>query len=217
MTLPPSVIFFAVLIALALIGIPLMRVLIAMVAGRAVGRAALAKQPDRIHLVEAAPLTWKDPAGADRLTEPLSLLGYEKAGMYSVAEMPGVVVRLLVHLRERVMGVVYEHPAVGQWVELITLYGGGTSCSVTSSADNGLAPRPGHPVTHLPGTDPAALHARLLAIRPPAGTLSIEAARAAEVFCDGFAESMAWRKAHGISRGEVVKVAVRFKVKKRAA
>ncbi len=205
------------LVAVALLLVPVMRFVVALVAGRAIGRLALAKQPDRITLVEAAPLTWKDPAGADRLTEPLLVLGYEKAGMYTVAEMPGVVLRLLVHLRERVMGVVYEHPAVGQWVELITLYTGGSSCSVTSSADHGLAPRPGHPVTHLPGALPEVLHARLLATRPPAGTLSVESGQAPRVFADGFAESMAWRKAHGISRGEVVNVAVRFRVKRRAA
>ena len=205
------------LIVALLVAVLVLRLLFVFVVGRAVGRQALAQQPDRIGLVETNPQAWKDPAAADRLTEPLLLLGYEKAGMFTVAEMPGVVLRLLVHMRESVLAMVYEHPVAGQWVELVTRYADGTTCAVTSCADHGLAPRPGHPVTFLPGTDPAGLHARLLASRPQGAMLPIESAQAAQAFADGFAEAMAWRKAQGVSRGEVLKVAVRWSVKRRAA
>jgi hypothetical protein len=196
---------------------PLLRVVIALVAGRSVGRRALARQPDRIELREAGLQDWQDAAAAGRLTEPLLLLGYELAGTSTVPQMPGIVLRLLVHARECVLGVVYEHPKVGHWVELTTRYTGDTAFTVTSSADHGLAPRPGHPVTHLAGAAPAVLHARLVAQRPQHGMKRIEVGRAAQAFEQGFAEAMAWRKSQGVSRSEVVRVAVRGVKKQKAA
>jgi hypothetical protein len=208
-------------LVLAVIGLiflrPLLRVVTALVAGPAVGQSALATQPDRIELREAGRQAWQDGGAADRQTEPLLLLGYEQAGTFTIPQMPGVVLRLMVHLRECVLGIVYEHPQSGRWVELATRYAGGTTFTVTSSVDHGLASRPGHPVMHLAGTAPGALHSRLLALRPSSGTERIEAGRAAEVFEQGYAEAMAWRKSQGVSRAEVVRVAVRGVKKQKAA
>jgi hypothetical protein len=204
-------------LALLIFGYPLIRVLVALVAGRAVGKVALRRQPDRIELREANLQTWKDSDAAQRLTEPLILLGYEQAGSFTVAQIPGVVVRLLVHVRECVLACVYEHPRAGHWVELVTRYVGDTSFTVTGSHDPGLAPRPGHTVIHLPGSAPNALHERMLASRPPNGKEEVDASRAPRRFEEAFAEGMAWRKSHGVSTGEVVKIAVRPIRKQKAA
>ena len=210
-----------ILLLLAVIGLiflrPLSRVVIALVAGRSIGRHALEKQPDRFELCEAGLQAWQDAAAADRLTEPLLLLGYEQAGTFTVPQLPGVVLRLLVQVRECVLGIVYEHPKTGRWVELTTRYTGGTAFTVTSGVDRGLAPCPGHPVTHLASAEPAVLHSRLVALRPRNGMERSEAGRAARVFEQGFAETMAWRKSQGISRSEVVRVAARGLKKQQAA
>ncbi|HVP14600.1 MAG TPA: hypothetical protein VMS88_03590 [Terriglobales bacterium] len=209
--------YLILFLAFLVLGYPLRRVLVALAAGRAVGKAALQGQPDRIELREANLQSWKDPDAAQRLTEPLILLGYEQAGSFTVPQLPGVVVRLLVHVRECVLACVYEHPRAGHWVELVTRYVGGTSFTVTGSPDSGLAPRPGHTVIHLPGTAPAALHERLLASRPPSGKEEVDASRARRNFEEAFAEGMAWRKSHGVSTGEVVKIAVHPIRKQKAA
>lgn len=210
-----------VALALALAGLvllrPLLRVAIALVAGRSIGRRVLEAQPDRIELREAGQQAWQDPAAAYRMTEPLLLLGYESAGTFTVPQLPGVVLRLLVQAREGVLGIVYEHPRAGHWAELVTRYAGGTAFTVSSSADRGLAPRPGHPVTHLPGAASAVLHSRLLLLRPRGGMERIEAARAVEAVAQAWTEGVAWRKANGISRGEVVRVAARGVTKQKAA
>jgi hypothetical protein len=177
----------------------------------------LARQPDQVHLREAGIGAWRDGAAAERLTQPLLELGYETVGVFTAPEVPGVVLRLLVMPRECVLATVYEHPRTELWVELATRYTGGTACAITSGQDRGLAPRPGHPVTHLPGADPGLLHARLLALRPKGGMARVEASPAVRVFEEGFAEAMAWRKSQGISRGEVVRVAVRGVRRQRAA
>ena len=206
---------------LAVIGLiflrPLLRVVVALVAGRGIGQRVLAQQSDRIELREAGLQAWQDAAAADRLTEPLLQLGYEQAGTSTIPQLPGVVLRLLVQARECVLGIVYEHPKAGRWVELTTRYSGGRAFTVTSGVDRGLAPRPGHPVTHLAGAEPAVLHSRLVALRPQNGMERIEAGRAAEAFARGFAETMAWRKSRGISWAEVVRVAARGVKKQRVA
>ena len=45
-------------------------------------------------------------------------------------------------------------------------------------------------------------------LRPRGGMLPVETGRAAALFQEGFAEAMAWWKAQGVSRGEVVRIAV---------
>lgn len=204
-SLPILVGLLVALIALT----PVVRVLIALVAGRSVGESALAKVPDCVSLVAAGPDAWRDSGGAADLTARLQARGFEDGGIFGVREMPGVVIRLLAQPEESVMGIVYEHPQAGQWVELATRYADGTSYSVTTSRETGLDPRPGHVTEHLHGTSVTRLCERLLAARP-AGM--VEPARAADLhvrFEQGYAEAMAWRKAHGVSRVEVVKVATR--------
>ena len=206
------------LVVLALLFLrPLLRVVIALVAGQSIGKRVLQQQPDRIELRESGMQAWQDAEAAGRLTEPLLQLGYEQEGTFAVPQMPGVVLRLLVHARLCVLGIVYEHPKAGHWVELTTRYAGGTSFTVTSSADHGLAPRPGHPVTHLAGAAPAALHSQLVALRPQGGMERVESGAAVAAFEQGFAEAMAWRKAQGVSRSEVVRVAARGVRKQKAA
>jgi hypothetical protein len=212
----PFVPALIVVVALLLL-LPALRVVIALAAGGAIGRQALARQPDRIELREAGLQAWKDSSAAQRLTEPLLILGYELAGTFTIPELPGVVVRLLVHSRECMLATVYEHPRAGYWIDLATRYVGGTAFTVSSCPDRGLAPRPGHPIVHLPGAEPAALHERLLASRPKAGMERPDSRRAARTFEQAFADGMAWRKSQGVSTAEVVKVAVRPVRKQRAA
>lgn len=197
---------------LAVVGLvllrPALRLGIALVEGRRIGAQVAAAQPERIHLVEAGVQDWLDPAASERLREPLLHLGYEPAGIYKVPEMPGTVLRLLVHLRERLLAVIYEHPQAGTWMDLAARHADGSSFCVTSCVSQGLAQRPECPVLHLPGTGPDVLHSRMLALRPNKERVAVEASQAAARFEEAYAEGVAWRKAHGVSRGEVVKAAV---------
>jgi hypothetical protein len=214
---PLSFVSFLIVVAALLLLPRVSRIVMALAAGGAIGHQALARQPDRIELREAGLQAWKDPAAAQRLSEPLLVLGYELAGTFTVPELSGVVVRLLVHSRECVLAAVYEHPRAGYWIDVATRYVGGTSFTVSSCLDRGLATRPGHPIVHLPGAEPAALHERLLASRPKAGMERPDSRGAARTFEQAFAAGMAWRKSQGISTAEVVTVAVRPVRKQRAA
>lgn len=202
------VVLVAVFLALLLLR-PVLRLLIALFGGRSAGKAALAKVPDIVHLTPAAPDAWQDEAGAARLASRLVARGFEDGGTFAVREMSRVTVRLLEQPVECVLGMIYEHPQAGQWVELTTRYADGTSYSVTSNRSPGVSQRPGHVMVHAPGADPEMLHKRFISGRPQGMAMPLELGSLAAVFEQGHAEHMAWRKAHGITRTEVAKVATR--------
>ncbi len=203
-----AVILFAVLVTLAVLK-PVVRGILAFAFGRKVADRALAKIPDTIHLTAAPADAWTDPIGARRLAKELAKRGFEDAGTYRIPELRNMTVELMLQPVECILGVIYEHPEVGQWVELVTRYNDGGSYSVSSGRETGLNPRPNHKTVHLPGTTPDILHKRLISGRPEAEAESFELNELVPAFETVYADSVAWRKAQGISKEEVVKVATR--------
>lgn len=175
----------------------------------AIGNKALAKQPNEIHLAPRNGLAWTHAEAARALAGPLQASGFEDAGVFAIPELPGVFVQLLVHAGDAITACVYEHPKVGHWVELVTRYRDGRSCSFTTSKPTGLDPRPGHPVFHVPEAGVGDLLARTLAERPKGELVAALPSDAAARFEKGWAESLAWRKAHGVKPGEVARIAAR--------
>ena len=180
------------------------------VVGKAVGQAALAQQPDAIHLAAVDPDSWLDRDGAHALADEFRGHGFADAGTYQVVEMDGVRVRLLVDEGGGLLAAVYEHPQAGQWFDVVARYGDGTSITFTTSPPTGLVARPGHPVVHAPAqTSPRAIVERAGWERPPGALEPASAATVVAAFEAAYAESMAWRKDRGISAREVAEVAAR--------
>lgn len=124
-----------------------------------------------------------------------------------VKEMGMLPVHFMVHLAEAVTAVVYEHPSVGVWYDLYSHYVDGTSVTFsTARLGGGLDPRPGHRVERLAGLEPPDLLKRLLAARPSGPIKPVSIQGAPEEFVAAYAESVAWRKQHGISAEEVARV-----------
>lgn len=171
--------------------------------GRAMGQAALAQQPDAIHLDETSPDAWRDHEAAHALGNAFLEQGFADGGTHRVEEMHGVRIRLLVHEGERLYAVVYEHPQAGQWCDVVAAYEDGRSITFTTAAPTGLDPRPGHDVVHLPPTSPPALVERLRRERPPGTLRPATCAAVVRDFETAYADSTAWRKRRGISAGEV--------------
>lgn len=199
--------------ALVVLGVlsPLMRLLIAAVAGKQVGAAALAKQPDAIHLEKKDASAWKNAAGANALARPLLARGFEDAGTCTVREMPGLVVHLLAHSGDNFYAAVYEHPQVGQWIDVFTRYQDGTSFTVTTAKPTGMNPRPGHDTVHVTDSTPEQVLNRAMTARPRKWFDPASADRAIAVFEKAYADSMAYRKSVGVSHREVMNVAMKKK------
>lgn len=179
------------------------------VVGRAIGSAALSKQPDAIHLQAANEGAWADADAARHMAEPFHDLGFESAGVYRIPELPGVIAELFANSGDRLYGVVYEHPHAGHWYDVVSRFEDGTSATYTTAQPTGLDPRPGHPVVNLPGARAQALVARA---RSEAHGKRPKPATRGNVVTDfetAYAESIAWRKGRGISAQEVGRVAQR--------
>jgi hypothetical protein len=186
---------------------PLLKIVIAALAGKQIGAAALAKQPDNIRLQRGG--TWKNAAAPGKIVAALTSRGFEDAGAYTIAEMPGMVVQLLADAANGLYAAIYEHPQVGSWLELFSRFQDGTSVTYSTSRATALRPRPGHPNINMPGAEPSAVLDKALTMRPRRPLEDVSAAKAVAVFERAYAEGIAYRKQVGISTGEVVRTAAR--------
>lgn len=206
-----SILYLVVaLVAISVLS-PLMRMLIAALAGKQVGAAALAKQPDAIHLEKKTSSVWKNAAGAAALAKPLLARGFEDAGTCTVREMPGLTVQLLAHAGDNFYAAVYEHPQVGQWLDVFSRFQDGGSFTVTTAKPTGMNPRPGHDTVHMAGATPEQVLNRAMTERPRKWFDATSVERAIPVFEKAYADSMAYRKSVGVSRKEVMNVAMKRK------
>jgi hypothetical protein len=168
---------------------------------------SLANVPDTIHLSRRTYEDWKNRAAADAFATPLLGTGFEDAGTFVIPEMPGVLCRLMAEPRESIGAVVYEHPKVGVWLELVSRYTDGTTVSCSTLKPSGIAPRPGHTSVHVPGATATGLVERMRAERPLKSVQALTAATFPRTFEIGYAESIAYRKQKGVSAAEIVEVA----------
>ncbi len=205
----PLILWLVLGAALVLLLFPrLLRRLTLLLLGRsgreAVGRRALARQPDTITLVpsDRVPSRW-----AQAVLDGLNSSGFKPAGTFAVKEMGLMPVSLMVRPPDSITAAVYEHPAAGVWYDLYSRFEDGTSLTYsTARLGGGLAPRPGHEVVRLPGLEPGVLLQKFLAARPAGSAKAVTAATAADDFMRSYAESVAWRKRQGISADEVERV-----------
>jgi hypothetical protein len=206
--MPSIFVWGAALLAVVLLS-PLLRLIIAAVAGKQIGARALAKQPDTIHLERRDPSAWKRPAAVHALRDPLLTRGFADAGIHAVREMPGLVIQLLANARDGFYAAIYEHPRAGHWLDMYSHFQDGTSATWTTARPHGLAQRPGHPSTHCHGLESSSVLDRAFAERSRQALKPVSLDQAAPAFERAYAEATAYRKGVGISRGEVVETATR--------
>ncbi len=210
------ILIVAVLIALRLFVYPLVRRLVATMMLRAgtrgaledVGAKALANVPDRILLVHQKLNTWNPGPEVVRLCDPLFSNGFQEGGLYSIREMPGMMVRFMIKPAECVVAAVYLS-ARGTWLELFTHYQNGDSATFSNRAAPGLDPRPSHPVVHAPGASSADLYHKLVNERPKGVFRPLMTEDIGPAFERAYAEAATWRKNKGVTAAEVVQVAQR--------
>ena len=122
-----------VMVALAFIR-PLLKILVFLVMRTVcrgwlskVGETAINEQPDEIQLEQESEQIWTDRAEAEELAVPLRRLGFEEAGVYSIQEMEGVVVRLMAHPAQSiaacVVSVLFVLVVTGALISRVADYG----------------------------------------------------------------------------------------------
>jgi hypothetical protein len=170
-----------------------------------VGAKALDQQPDTIHLEPRPHHVWKDAAAVNALAAPLTERGFQDAGIHTVQEMPGMVLRFLVNPAERVAACIYEHPKVSTWLDLVCSYRDETGMTYSTSKPTGLDARPGQTKVNAPEMGSAALYERLLRERRAGDLEEWSMANVAGKFEAAYAREMTWRKKKGISGKEVAR------------
>jgi hypothetical protein len=200
--------------AAVVVGLLLVRRVIAMAFVRSafraglgdVGKEALARQFDHVHLAPRNSSAWQDAAQATDLVTPLQQQGFQDAGVFSVDEIPGVVLELLSKPAEGLTAIVYEHPKVGHWIEVVARYPDGTSTSVTNSKTVAMDGRPGHPRVRMPDAGPSQLVERARRESSGRAFIACPPELLVQQFETAYAEEMAWRRQHGISPEAVARV-----------
>jgi len=170
------------------------------------GAVGLAMQPDEIHLTPSGADPWSDRAAAGRLGAGLAREGFRSAGVFAIPEMPGVLAQLFAHPTDHLIGVVYEHPAAGHWIDVVERRNDGSTTTWTTARATGLDRRPGHPHVHAPGLSPEELVARARRERGPAPAEAVHVSEVEALFERAYAEETAWRKGKGVSREEAQRV-----------
>lgn len=210
-----TLIVFAVLIALRK---PILRVVALLFVRRAVrgaladvGKTALAKSVDHLTLVPDSASSWKDAAIETHYVRPLRDAGFVSVGPFSVQQMPGVRLHMLVHPGDRVQANVYEHPRAGGWLELVCRYEDGKAFTVTDLPSRGIDTPPWITTRRVePKTPVTAMLRCLMEERRSTGLDSTTPANAREQFEQGYARCMDWKKNKGVSANEVARQIPRF-------
>jgi hypothetical protein len=179
--------------------------------GRAIGTAAMKRQPDTIRLLACGEDGWQDPDPAAGVASSLQSLGFQDAGTYRVPELSGLTIQLMANPSDCQYAAIYEHPKAGHWFDVYSHFTDGTSFTCTTARPTGLDPRPGHDSVNLPGARPQALCERVRAESSSRHAKPATRDNAVRAFETAYEEATAWRKQKGISAEEVGKVAARRK------
>ena len=168
-----------------------------------------AAPPLRITLLPADQPSWEDQAAVRRYADPLPHFGFVDAGHFLVEETPGLELLAFVQPEHDICAVVYEHPAAGVILDMVTRYADGTAITYTTTLQGGeLRERPGHPKVRLPEADSEQLYRRMLADRPQGETVPVAPEEFAQVFEQAYADEMDWRLSlGGASEDEILAIA----------
>jgi hypothetical protein len=161
--------------------------------------------PLEISLRPLNPVRWADPR-VEPTGAQLQAQGFRSIGAYAIKELKGTNISAWIHPEEKVYGVVYEHPQVGVWCDVVSQYEDGTSCTHSSAPDSGLDQDPRNPNYKLPAQSPEVLLQAHLQTRPPHPT-SLHASGFEADFVRAYRETMEWRISRGTTQAEISQVA----------
>jgi hypothetical protein len=191
-----------------LVALPLLRPMLTQLLAGSIDRSALGRQADGIHLDRTEP-QWRDDAWRQQVRSEFEALGFVDAGCFTIREMRGLNLLIMIHAEQGFSCFAYEHPQAGRWFEVVSRYEDGTSACYGTSLPTGLEPRPGHIAERMPGAGPSAVCQRAQRDRPRKPMLERSVETAPGDFEQAYAESLAWRKQQGLARAEVVEASMR--------
>jgi hypothetical protein len=181
-----------------------------------VGKKAVEKQPDTIHLEPLSDPQWKDRAAMEGMAQPLRSKGFSDCGVFMVDKMPGVKLWVLFQEQTWVAAHLHEHPKAGVWPELVTRYTNGASHGITTMPATGIKMPSWITMIRSPQAPSDQLYERLLKERNPNGIERVSRADVVRAFEEAYSRYMIAMKNEGISPEEVAAVMKKWAEKKAA-
>jgi len=181
-----------------------------------IGRKALEKQPDTIHLEPLSDPQWKDAGAMDAMAGPLRSKGFADCGVFAVDKMPGVKLWILYQEKTFVAAHLYEHPQAGIWPELVTRYTNGASHSITTRPATGIRMPDWITIIRSPEAPTDQLYERLLRERRRNDIEELRRSEVTRAFEAAYSRHMIAQKNAGISPEEVAAVMKKWLEKKAA-
>jgi hypothetical protein len=154
--------------------------------------------PMEIHLLEAGTGDFKDRKKIREVSEELFGLGFNSAGNFAIKEMPGVLIAAFSHIDRRYYGVIYEHPSVGIFYDLVAKYEDETSLTASNSPMGGqMDSMPGHGKIYDKSGTISQLFNGMNAKIEDKPLKKVNPGTFQKDFEDAFAREMAWRASRG--------------------
>jgi hypothetical protein len=172
---------------------------------RDVAKRAGERVPNEIHLVPSTMIMWRDE---DRWREAYNALeghGFRHIGNYRVQEI-GVDVQFLISEKDCALACVYNHPAAGVFMDIVTRYEDGASVTFANRAASGLDQHPQLRNCFLGDIPPSDLIEKTFAERPKHPMRTIREADIVPDFCRVWKEYKEWRNKRGTTAEEVERI-----------
>jgi hypothetical protein len=169
-------------------------------------RHAFLVNPDMIVLARTKDPNWTRRELVEAMTAELLAEGFQDAGVFSVDKMPGVLVRLMIGPEQDATAAIYDHPKVGAWADITSIYDDGQIITATTMPDTGM-PRPEWlKFFRFEGASAAQLYQRLLKARPAGQLRMIASDEAPRQFERTYFQHSTWLKQRDLSLDDLQKL-----------
>jgi hypothetical protein len=169
-------------------------------------KSAIAKQPDQIHLVRQDGYVWKQPLTVGPMIDDFRDIGFDDVGVFRVEGLSGVFTQFLLKEDDRLYAVIYEHPKIGYWMNVVARYEDGSGVTFATSPDRGMEPDPKFPVFHLPGHSAQQLYKEAISKRPQHPLKQLSKESIILEFEHAYSEQIIAQKKEGMSLATAINV-----------
>lgn len=156
--------------------------------------------PREIHGHETSEDKWLDKKARDNLVTFLETKGFKNLGKFSVDEMPLISLIAMIEPENKFLAVLYEHPQLGQWLDIVVNYNNDETLTVSSAKlGHQLEHQPKHDKVYLSGGDAQTIYEKAVELSSNKDKLAVPATAAdfishMEKF---YRDEMTWRHSRG--------------------
>ncbi len=152
---------------------------------------------------------WSDRQKITDLIDSFLRNGFEAAGNYNCWEIPSLIVSGFIRPSDQLLGVIYDHPTSGIWVDYCVQYAGGGSLTVSNApAGQEMDHMPQQTKIYSKGSSADELLKKVLAEIRKAERIIIAKEAFASHFEDQYQKEMKWRMDRGgPTPSEIMRVA----------